>query len=105
MPRRVVLETLLFRPFRVVENFAERAPVAWSGGANGQVAVGRADRLIGRGGLVGGAQRAWHLPGREVAARLPHLQRHSRLEERHIDELAAAGPSTCRERRESRPTP
>src|SRR5207253_871770 len=91
MPRGVVLETLLARPLRVTEHSAERPPVAWSGGADGEVAVGGADRLVGSRGLVGGTKRPWDLPGREVAPRLPHLQRYSSLEERHVDELPATG--------------
>src|SRR5712692_10090536 len=100
VPRGVVLETVLVRPLRVVEHFAERAPVARSGGADGEVAVGGADRLVGRRGLVCGAQRLWDLPGGEVAPRLPHLQRYSSLEERHVDELPAAGLLSYAQRRE-----
>src|SRR5438046_3732880 len=73
VPRGVVLETVLARPLRMVEHIAERPPVAWSGGADGEVAVGGADRLVGRRGLVRGTQRPWNLPGREVAPRLPDL--------------------------------
>src|SRR5207253_3602969 len=91
VPRGVVLETLLARPLRVVEDVAERTPVAWSGSADGEVAVGGADRLIGRRGLVCGTQRPRDLTGSEVAPRLPHLQRYSSLEERHIDELPVTG--------------
>src|SRR6266508_4925201 len=86
VPRGVVLETLLARPFPVVEHIAERPPVAWSGGADSEVAVGGADRLVGSRGLVGGTQRPWDLPGREVAPCLPHLQRYSSLEERHVED-------------------
>src|SRR5207245_8567076 len=65
--------------------------VAWSGSADGEVAVGGADRLIGRRGLVGGTQRPWDLTGSEVAPRLPHLQRYSSLEYRALDELPVTG--------------
>ena len=98
--RGVVLETLLARPLRMAQRIAERPPVPWSGGADSEVAVGGADRLIGRRGLVGGTQWPWNLPGREVAPRLPYLQGYSRLKERHVDELPAACLLAYAQRRE-----
>src|SRR3989454_5395596 len=98
--RGVVLETLVARPLRVVEDIAERPPVAWSGGADSEVAVGGADRLVGRRSLVGGTQRPWNLSGREEAPSLPNRQRYSRLEERHVDELPATGQLAYTQRRE-----
>src|SRR5207302_9636391 len=79
--RGVVLETLLARPLRVVEDIAERPPIAWRGGADGEEAVGGADRLVRRCSLVGGTKRPWNLSGREEAPCLPNRQRYSRLEE------------------------
>src|SRR5207253_2663533 len=98
--RRVVLETFLACPLRVVEHIAERPPVAWSRRADGEEAVGRADRLIRGRGLVGRTQWGWNLSGREVAPCLPNLERYSGLEERHVDELAAAGLFAYAQRRE-----
>src|SRR5437899_4764882 len=98
--RRVVLETFLGCPLRVVEHIAERPPVAWSRGADGEEAVGRADRLIWGRGLVGRTQWGWNLTGRKVAPCLPNLERYSGLEERHVDELASAGLFAYAQRRE-----
>src|SRR2546429_422888 len=91
MPRGVVLETLLARPLRVVEDVAERPPVPWSGSADSEVAVGGAARRVGPRGLMSGTHGPWNLPGREVPPRPPTRQRYSRLEERHVDELPATG--------------
>src|SRR6266481_903438 len=90
MPRWVVLETLVLCPLRVAENIAERPPVAGRGGADGEEAIGCMDRLVRRRGLVRGTQWARNLPCREVAPRLPHLQRNSCLKQRHVDELPAS---------------
>src|SRR5438552_8732175 len=79
--RVVVLEKLLARPLRVVQGIAERPPVAWSRGVDGEEAIGGTDRLVGRCGLVGGTQRPWNLTGRVEATRHPNRQRYSRIEE------------------------
>src|SRR4029077_21141274 len=101
MPRWVVLETLVVRPLRVAENIAERPPVARRGGADHEEAIGRMDGLVGRCGLVRRPQRTRNLPRGEVTPRLPHLERNSSLEERHVDELSATGLLTHTQGRES----
>src|SRR5215472_17906783 len=45
VPRRIVLEALIVCPLRVLELYAEGSPVAWSGSADGEVAIGGAYRL------------------------------------------------------------
>src|SRR5260370_16919374 len=69
--RGVVLETLLARPLRVIQRIAERPPVPWSRGADSEVAVDGADRLIGRPGLVARTQPPSNLPRPCVAPPLP----------------------------------
>src|SRR5439155_22455990 len=82
---------------------AEGRPVARRVRAHGKPAVGRTDRLIGRGVLVGRAKRPRYLAGGEVLPGLPDRERDAGLEEAHIDVLPATGLLTraqCGGRRE-----
>src|ERR1700687_502745 len=90
VPRGDVLEPLLIRPLRMAEHLAKRAQGALAGGSGREVAVSCAHGLVRSRNLVRRTKRFRNLPCREVAPRLPHLERHARFEERHVDELAAA---------------
>ena len=60
--------------------------------AHGDVAVAGAQRLVGRGQPVRGAERPGHAPGRPQLGGLPDRQRERALEQRRVDALPAARP-------------
>src|SRR6185369_4532537 len=59
--------------------------------ADGEVAVRRAQRLVGRAEAMRGAEWLRCLAGEPVFGGLPYGERHRRLEERRVDVLALAG--------------
>ena len=70
--------------------------------ADRDVAVARAQRLVGRRQPVRGAELARHAAGRPQLRRLPDRQRERALEQRGVDVLAAAGALARVQRREDR---
>ena len=76
---------------REIEQRREARPEVVLGGADGEVPVARAERLVRRVQPVRGAESPRDLARVPVLGGLPLAQRHARLEERRVDELAAAG--------------
>ena len=76
---------------REVERLAEPLPRRLRVRTDRHVAVLRQNRLVGRLRLVRGSVGPAHDPCAEVAARLPHRQRHGGLEEGHVQVLPPAG--------------
>ena len=93
----VLVAEVVLREARVVhqlpqaEHLAAGLPGRSRVGPQREEAVGGAQRLVGRGRLVRGAERLGNLAGGEVPAGFPHGQRDPRLEQADVDELAAAG--------------
>ena len=83
---------------REIEQRREARPEVVLGGADGEVPVARAERLVRRVQPVRGAESARDLARVPVLRGLPLAQRHARLEERRVDELAAAGDAPGPER-------
>src|SRR2546425_3757298 len=89
-PERPGRKALVRRQVLYAERRGERLPVGGRRRADRDVAVRRPDRLVWRVDPVGGPERLRYLPRREIAARLPRLERDRRLEEAHVDLLARA---------------